>query len=275
MSARANDASGFGWLLVGAGVGAVGLVVAAARWRARRSATPRAAADVTAEVGAAPASSAPPPARAPERSGLTGRVLVFGDSLTHRGADNGPLGYDVTEGVERNGSPGDLLASHLRELGASAVRINGRVGRSAVNFFRREHAEQIVADELARRPDLVIVFLGTNDLGLAARVDGAAFRRLRGVLGQGGAEFVAIGPPAFAAARANEAADVVYATLRDVFGAAHVVDFRALTADLTTDGRTRDGVHFTGAGARRAAPRLAAAVAEVVRRSASGARRAS
>lgn len=189
------------------------------------------------------------------------RVLIFGDSLTHRGARSSPDGRDVTEGIDRDSSPGDLLASYLLQQGARSARINGRVSRSAYNFFRIEDAGGILAEEVARDPDVVFVFLGTNDLGLNQNADASAFQNIRNAF-HGVAEVYAIGPPMFASETANQRARVVYATLSRVFGAGHVFDLRPLTRDLTEQGRTSDGIHFTGVGARTVAARLASVIAD-------------
>lgn len=192
------------------------------------------------------------------------RVLVFGDSLTHRGGRADPDGVPALPGVARSGSPGDLLASHLLAAGAGAVRINGRVSRSAINLWRSNNGEDgaaVVAAEAAARPDIVIVFLGTNDLGMNATADAAAFGRIAAAFR--GAQVWAVGPPAFARADLNAQAAVVVRTLQGVFGAHRVIDLRPLTADIVVpaQGRAGDGVHFATAGAAKTAQRLAAAFA--------------
>lgn len=192
------------------------------------------------------------------------RVLVFGDSLTHRGGRADPDGVPALPGVARSGSPGDLLASHLLAAGAGAVRINGRVSRSAINLWRSNNGEDgaaVVAAEAAARPDIVIVFLGTNDLGMNATADAAAFGRIAAAFR--GAQVWAVGPPAFARADLNAQAAVVVRTLQGVFGAHRVIDLRPLTADIVVpaQGRAGDGVHFATAGAAKTAQRLAAALA--------------
>jgi hypothetical protein len=58
------------------------------------------------------------------------RIVIFGDSLSHHGADDAPEIWDVNAGSNRASSaPGDILASMLLEAGAQAVRIdaNARV----------------------------------------------------------------------------------------------------------------------------------------------------
>lgn len=200
------------------------------------------------------------------------RVLVFGDSLTHRGARTAPDGVDVTESSARSGSPGDLLASYLLEAGASAVRINGRVSRSAVNFWKGNNGENgsqvMVEESVRRRPELVVVFLGTNDLGLNAEADARAFRMIDETFRANGAQVIAIGPPSFASETLTREAEVVYQTLRQVFGP-RLIDARPISADLVlpSQGRASDGIHFASQGSRALAARLAAAVVTLGRRS--------
>lgn len=193
------------------------------------------------------------------------RILVFGDSLTHRGARTAPDGVPALPLANRTGTPGDLLASYLLTAGAAAVRVNGRVSRSAINLWKGNNGENgaaVVAAEAGARPDLVIIMLGTNDLGMGAAADAAAFQRLRDAFAGYGAEVVAIGPPAFARADLNAKAVTVYQTLARVFGANNVIDARPLSADVVTtaQGRAGDGIHFAGSGASKVAARLAQAV---------------
>lgn len=185
------------------------------------------------------------------------RILILGDSLTHRGARSAPDGRNVTESSTRDGTPGDLLASKLLEAGASWARINGRVSRSAWNFFRVEDGDKILAAEAAREPDVVFVFLGTNDLGLDAGKDAAAFTTIRDAFPN--AEVWSIGPPTFSSEKRTTQAETVYKTLRAVFGADRVIDLRPLTDDVD---RTTDGVHFPASSARIVAARLANAITD-------------
>lgn len=203
------------------------------------------------------------------------RILVFGDSLTHRGARTAPDGVPALPLANRTGTPGDLLASYLLTAGAAAVRVNGRVSRSAINLWKGNNGEDgaaVVAAEVGGRPDLVIIMLGTNDLGMGATADAAAFRRLRDAFAGYGAEVWAIGPPAFARADLNAKAVTVYQTLAQVFGS-RVIDARPLSADVLTpaQGRAGDGIHFAAGGASKVAARLAQAVlAQPSRSAASG-----
>jgi lysophospholipase L1-like esterase len=169
------------------------------------------------------------------------RVVIFGDSLS--------------SGVA---SPGGVLGSHLNLKGA-VVKINARVGRSANNFYGREDVVGQLRDIDAFAPHLAIVELGTNDIGLSLAVDQAKMTQLRDGLARAGAtEVWAIGPPAFADATLSQGAAAVVDMMRRVFGD-RFIDARPLTADMTTTGRTADGVHFTSSGGSTAGSRLAAA----------------
>lgn len=183
------------------------------------------------------------------------RILIFGDSLSHHGADSDPEIWDVDAGSTRSSSqPGDLLASLLREQGAAAVRVNARVGRSAPGFFSQEAASSLLASDARFRPTRVIVMLGTNDLGLDPTVDAQALRQIRSAYQQMGArEVIAIGPPIFADSTLNAQSAQVYQTLRQVFG--RVVDARPLSSVFG-----RAGVHFQPAAARLFANQLLGAI---------------
>lgn len=157
------------------------------------------------------------------------QVLILGDSLSV-----GP------------NSPGVLLGKLLKGKGAN-VRVNSRVGRSAWNFFNREDATGILRSEAAHRPNLVILFLGTNALGLNLVLESRRQGKIAGVFP--GAEIWAIGPPVLAD---KAKAEAVVDMMRDRF-APRFIDLRLLT---NTGGRTADGVHFTKAGARRLVSKL-------------------
>lgn len=186
------------------------------------------------------------------------RILIFGDSLTHHGADSAPEAWDVTQPSTRASSaPGDLLASMLLERGAAAVRTDARVGRSAWNFWKREDAAGLLAADLAWRPTRVIVMLGTNDLGLSMLADGVAMAKIRDSFP--GAEVWSVGPPWFPASALLAQTDAVYAMLRRVFGPGRVIDARPLTPQGP---RTGDGVHFQPSTARGLAENLATALSQ-------------
>ena len=183
------------------------------------------------------------------------RILIVGDSLTHRGSREDPDQVDVTEGsARRSSSPGDLLASRLLESGAAAVRLQAKVGRSIYSFFTKEPGAAILGSQRAWRPDVVLVMLGTNDTGYSVPVSERLFDELKGQLAD--LEVWAVGPPAFRDAELAGKAAGVAAAMKRVYGD-RFVDFRPLTQDLTVRGRAGDGIHFTADGAPIAAERLA------------------
>jgi len=191
------------------------------------------------------------------------RILIFGDSLSHHGADDAPEIWDVTAGSARiSAAPGDLLASLLLEAGAQAVRINANVGRSAKNFWtapnrRQTHtATQLIVADRTFRPTKVLVMLGTNDAD-AGGMDTQAITRIRDTYAEMGAEVWGIGPPVFANPAMAAAADRVYGTLGAVFGP-KLIDARPLSSTLF---RASDGVHFQSVSAKAFANKLAQAVA--------------
>lgn len=166
------------------------------------------------------------------------KILILGDSLS-AGAN----------------TPGGVLAALLRAAGAT-VRVNGKVSRSAVNFWSGKNGEDgaaVATTEAAWQPDIVIVMLGTNDLGMSASADQVAFARIAAAFHS--AELWAVGPPSFARVDLQSKTPQVYTTLVAVFGASRVIDWRPLTADL--QGRSGDGVHFSTAGAAVQGKRLA------------------
>jgi len=169
------------------------------------------------------------------------RIVVFGDSLSS-GA----------------GSPGAEMAAAL-QAGGAAVQVNARIGRSAHNFWTREDTATQLAAIQAFRPNLVIVELGTNDIGLAMSVDRAQMQKLRTALAANGAEVWAFGPPAFRPELGLDsgAAEVVTMML-SVFGN-RFIDLRRSTRDMLTAerGRAADGVHFTSAGGEQLGKRMA------------------
>lgn len=173
------------------------------------------------------------------------RILIFGDSLSHHGVDSSPEIWDVDAGTNRTSSaPGDLLASHLLEQGAEAVRIDANVSRSAANFWRGgaryqfHSAAELIASDQAWRPTKVIVMLGTNDAG--AGIDRAAMTKIRDTYKAMGAEVWAIGPPLFPSDAMNAKADQVYSVMKGIFGG-RLIDARPLTP---LEERTGDGIHF-------------------------------
>lgn len=181
------------------------------------------------------------------------RILIFGDSLTQHASGANPI-WNVDAGPQRpSAGPGDLLASLLLDQGAT-VRTNALVSRSAVNFWTREAAQDLIAADRAWRPTKVVFVLGTNDVGLNAAADYAAFVRLRDAYKAPGVELWAIGP--FTSRLPAAGIEVVAATMRKVFGA-RFIDGRPLSR-LISPGP--DGVHYTPTSARLLALNLADAL---------------
>lgn len=175
------------------------------------------------------------------------KVLIVGDSLSYPGRS--PLEYTTPAEVPATAAPGVVLARHLLDLGARAVRINAKVGRSAYNLFRSENGDRLLAEDVAWGPDIVLVFLGTNDKGLGPLQDAAAFERI--VKSFPREDIWALGPPQIAGY------DDVVATMTEVFGR-KFVDTRGM---LTEVPKASDGVHFTRDGAKLLADRIAVALA--------------
>lgn len=188
------------------------------------------------------------------------RVLLFGDSLSHFGADAAGPVYDVPSYTAIvSSAPGVVLARSLTELGHS-VRINARVSRSAWNFWDREPTEILLEQDAAWKPELVVVWLGTNDIGISSVRTRDAMIKIREAYEGMGAKVIAIGPPAFADQELREGATVVYATMRNAFST--VIDARPASLALReAPYRARDGVHFTARGAELLGTRLADDVA--------------
>lgn len=189
------------------------------------------------------------------------RILIFGDSLSHPGADGAPYIFSVTEGSNRtSSSPGDLLASMLLEQGAEAVQLDARVGRSAYNFWQREDSAGLLAQDAAFAPTKVVVMLGTNDIGNDPAAETDAFTQLRDAYRGMGAEVWAVGPFTYVGKGdyLNAGADQVLAVMQGVFGADKVIDGRPLSINVQ---RTGDGVHFQPLAAAPTAANIANALA--------------
>jgi lysophospholipase L1-like esterase len=168
------------------------------------------------------------------------KIQILGDSLSYG-----------------QSSPGWFMGSHLGGAGAE-VRINARVGRSAWNFYDREDTTAQLAAIRAWDPDIVIVELGTNDVGLSMSKDGARMAQLKRELAAGGAEVWAFGPPSFpTGTKHHEGSPAVVAMMRQVFGG-KFIDLRPITSDLLSSAhRTSDQIHFTTDGAKLAGERMA------------------
>jgi lysophospholipase L1-like esterase len=189
------------------------------------------------------------------------RILIFGDSLSHPGADNGPSITDITVplGVVSS-APGELIARQLLAAGAQAARVNAKVGRSARSFLSSE--ANLLASDRAFGPTKVVVFLGTNDIDQGTDAGALANTRdamtqIRDAYRAMGAEVFAIGPPSYPNAHYNNAAPTMLALIQGVFGADHTVDARPFTGGVP---RTSDGVHFIAESAAAVAPQLVRAL---------------
>lgn len=125
------------------GYGAGALVLQAMLLGGCDTGTPAAAPDTTAQLPDRPAAFAP--VAGPERL-----VLAFGDSLY--------AGY----GVARGQSLPDALQRRLRDAGINAKFVNAGVSGDTTSAGRRRLAFSL--DNLPRKPDLVLLGLGGNDV---------------------------------------------------------------------------------------------------------------
>lgn len=190
------------------------------------------------------------------------RVLIIGDSLSALPpyTTTAPTIVDLLPGTSAS-SPGGILGKQLLASGAQAVRVNARVGRSAISFMNLEQGlTQIASDLSGFRPTKVIVFLGTNDIDRGVTPEALArtassLRGIRDAFKLARVETFALGPPSYDSAKYTAGAPAVLSTMRNVFGADHVLDLQPLTPMAE---RTSDGVHFTTAGAQDVAPDILA-----------------
>ncbi len=188
------------------------------------------------------------------------RIIIVGDSLSHPGPDAAPTIQEIRQGSSRASSaPGDLLGSLLLEQGAEAVRVNAKVGRSAISLLGSEPASSLFAADHLFKPTKVVVMLGTNDAERDLAKTEASMATIRDAYRKLGAEVWAIGPMAYVGRGAylNAKAAQVFEAMQRVFGAARTIDARPLSSDAF---RAGDGIHFTQDGARAVAPRLAQAL---------------
>lgn len=189
------------------------------------------------------------------------RILVFGDSMSHPGADANPQQSAVVPSYASSSAPGAVLGARLFAAGAQAVQMDAKVGRSATSFWNNEPATTLLAADAAFKPDIVVVFLGTNELGFNMTTDGAAMAKIRDAYRGMGADVIAFGPPSFASATYTAESPAVVAMMKSVFGPDSFIDTRPLTADLTAANlRTGDGVHFQQASAAILGQRMAGEV---------------
>lgn len=192
------------------------------------------------------------------------RILILGDSLSALPpyTTTQPTIVDLLPGTTAT-SPGGLLGKQLLANGAQAVRVNARVGRSAISFINLENGLSQIASDISQfRPTKVVVFLGTNDIDRGLTADAlartsAAMRAIRDAFKLARAEVVAIGPPSYDNAKYAAGAPTMLATMQNVFGTDRTLDLQPITPMAQ---RTSDGVHFTAAGAGDVAPDIAAAL---------------
>jgi len=190
------------------------------------------------------------------------RILILGDSLSALPpyTTAKPTIVDLLPGTSAS-SPGGVLGKQLLANGAQAVRVNARVGRSAISFINLENGlVQIASDLSGFRPTKVIVFLGTNDIDRGVTADAlartsTALRGIRDAFKLARVETFALGPPSYDSAKYTAGAPAVLSTMRNVFGADHVLDLQPITPMAE---RTSDGIHFTTAGAQDVAPDILA-----------------
>ena len=168
------------------------------------------------------------------------RVVIIGDSLS-----------------AGSNTPGGQLGAQLIARGAD-VEVNARSGRSAYSFFSRENGNIILSGLQAFKPQLAIVVLGTNDIGLDMNTDAKAMAKIRDAFQNVGAEVWAIGPPMFESTSYNTGAEAVIAMEKTVFGSDRFIDARPLTPQGL---HSPDGVHFTPEGGKVLGKKLAGAFA--------------
>lgn len=187
------------------------------------------------------------------------RVLIVGDSLSHVGNAAAPAIAEVTQGSNRkSAAPGDLLASHLLEAGAAAVRINATIGRSAISYLTNEPTAQLVESDRAWGPTRVVIMLGTNDSLRDIGRTQLAMVQIRDTYRNMGAEVWAVGPMAYVGngTRLDAGAANVFEVMEKVFGK-QLVDARPLSV---IENRAGDGIHFTATSAAPTATNLATAL---------------
>lgn len=210
------------------------------------------------EAPAASEETTAPVASKTESNG-TIKILLIGDSLS---------ASDVSPGIQLKGAV--EMAAKLRGLKIS-IDVNAKCGRSAVSWLNGDpttcegeiNARDFEATKRAIQqspPTYLVVFLGTNDIGLSKKTDLAAFGKIALLFDPG--HTIAIGPPIFTLERLQGAPrDTVLETMESVFPT--FIDSTAITQDLTgSDFRTPDEIHFTKKGASRYASRLLALLAE-------------
>lgn len=140
--------------------------------------------------------------------------------------------------------------------------LDANVGRSASNFWAGTASHQfhsaadLIASDQAFAPDIVVVMLGTNDIGTNLIADQQAMQAIHDSFPQ--ADVWAIGPMTYVPLGdgLNAGAQAVFDMMSAVFGPERTIDARPLSA---TTGRAGDGVHFGPSAAYQTALALAAA----------------
>lgn len=156
------------------------------------------------------------------------------------------LGDSLSVGA---GSPGGVVARRLREQGAT-VQIDAKSGRSAISYMGEERTPL--------RANLVIVFLGTNDVLWPTEKAISAMKQLLDTLPKN-AKIVAIGPPTFdnkavgsGGGHMQERSYLWMPKASRLFASRGIpfLNSNAITNDLTSrDHRKEDLIHFNGKGA--------------------------
>jgi lysophospholipase L1-like esterase len=183
---------------------------------------------------------------------ISPRVLIFGDSLSKAGSDwSYPIQY-ITLNDNNQEQPGAILGYELAKRGYRVME-DCNVGRSAYNYFRNTSKYQkvpaalLIEEDKAFDPDLVIIFLGLNDIGIDWSQDQEAFKKLHDTFYY--SKIIIIGPPSVYGL--NDQIDIIYDTINSIF--ANVIDIRDVTSSMA---RTKDGQHFTVRSARQLADHL-------------------
>jgi hypothetical protein len=151
---------------------------------------------------------------------------------------------------------GRLIGGYLMDHGASHVRILGWRGLSGYHYIKydggaAELASQLTREDNAGKSKVLIVILGTNDIGLAAGPVEAAYAQIKQVADAAGAETWMVGPPMFPATQmigdlnGNAGAAQVVDIEKKIF-APRFIDSRPITKDIPAQDRA--GIHFKLSG---------------------------
>lgn len=158
--------------------------------------------------------------------------------------------FIIGDSLSTGNGPGIIMVDYLDAKMHTTV--DGKKGRRIYDLY--ENLPSFV--EVAKKNDIVIVFLGTNDRNKNYEV---TKNRLLKIKQDMPVPVIMIGPPFFACQDCDaEVADVIRAG-REVFGERYV-DSREFTYDLIATGRTSDGIHFNTEGAKVFGARLASTI---------------